>query len=212
MVTCRSIQSPFTIHHSRFTDMTDPFDLFHDWMRAASNHPGIAEPTAFTLATANAEGQPGARILLLKDFDHRGFVFYTNTQSRKGQELVENPKVALCFYWMPLKRQVRIEGTVTHVTDAQADAYFATREHGKQIGAWASEQSRPLTGRQELIDRIMKYETQFQGVAVPRPPHWSGYLVTPHALEFWQEGEFRLHERERFQRIGEEWQKQSLYP
>jgi pyridoxamine 5'-phosphate oxidase len=149
---------------------------------------------------------------LLKDFDHSGFVFYTNTQSRKGEELTQNQNVALCFYWMPIRRQIRIEGVAALVPDAQADAYFKTRVREKQIGAWASIQSQPMPGPEALDARITKYEARFARLDVPRPPHWSGYLVTPHTIEFWHERPFRLHERTRYLREGEAWKMERLYP
>ncbi len=176
--------------------MNTPLSRFMQWFEDAKAHPHIIEPTAMTLATVSAEGHPRARIVLLKDFDDRGFVFYTNHTSAKGQELLAHPHAALVFYWMPLTRQVRIEGSISVVSDDEADAYFASRVRGKQIGAWASLQSQPLDSRETLQERIAMLETQYEGKPVPRPPHWSGFRLTPHLFEFWSEGEFRLHDRD----------------
>ena len=153
------------------------------------------DATAMTLATADARGRPSARVVLLKSADARGFVFYTNRASRKGGQLAAHAKAGLCFYWKSLQRQVHIEGTVTQVSDAESDAYFATRPRGSQIGAWASRQSQPLENRAELEQRLNAVEQEYQGRDVPRPPHWGGYRVTPVFFEVWQEREFRLHDR-----------------
>jgi pyridoxamine 5'-phosphate oxidase len=172
----------------------------------------VPEPTAFALATADAEGRPSARMLLLKGFDPDGFVFYTNLESRKGRELEENPRAALCFFWQPLELQVRIEGDVTRVSDAEADAYYASRPRGSRIGAWASEQSRPLGSYEALVERVREYEARFGEGEIPRPPHWSGYRLDPVRIEFWQGRASRLHERERFDRAGDGWTVRNLYP
>lgn len=174
--------------------VADPFVKFAEWMAEAWR----AEPddaNAMTLATAAADGSPAARIVLLKGADDRGFVFYTNKQSRKGSELADNTKAALLFHWKPLGRQVRIEGRVEHVTDAESDAYFASRPRVSRLGAWASDQSRELATRAELEARLAEYEARYPGDDIPRPAHWSGYRVIPERFEFWQNMPFRLHDR-----------------
>lgn len=165
----------------------------------------IAEPTAMTLATATPDGRPGARIVLLKGLDQRGAVFYTNTRSRKGRELDENPHAALCFHWQPMASQVLVEGVTERVSDAEADAYWATRPRQSQLGAWASVQSELLADRQELETRFADYEKRFEGQDVPRPPHWTGYRLRPEMFEFWHARPGRMHERERYFLEGGEW-------
>lgn len=191
----------------------EPFRRFGEWMERAVAA-GVPEPTAFALATADAEGRPSVRMLLLKGFDEAGFVFYTNLQSRKAGELAANPHAALCFFWQPLELQVRIEGPVEPVSDAEADAYYASRPRGSRIGAWASEQSRPLGSYEELMARVEAYEARFREGEIPRPPHWSGFRLDPARIEFWQGRASRLHERERFDRevAGGGWRVQNLYP
>jgi len=190
----------------------DPFAMFANWMAEAWTH----EPTdanAMTLATATPDGAPAARIVLLKDADSRGFVFYTNTLSRKGEELSANTRAALLFHWKPLGRQVRIEGHVEHVTDAEADAYFASRPRISRLGAWASEQSRVLPERALLERRLAEYEAKYPGEAIPRPPHWSGYRVIPERFEFWQNMPFRLHDRTTYTRSADGgWSVGKLFP
>jgi pyridoxamine 5'-phosphate oxidase len=189
----------------------DPFALFEAWLReAGKSEPN--DPHAMTLATVDAEGMPDARMVLLKGVDPRGFVFYTNTMSAKGRALAANPRCALMFHWKSLRRAVRIRGDVETVTDAEADAYFATRARSAQIGAWASEQSRPLPGRFALEQRIAAEGLKFGLRPVPRPPHWSGYRVAPATMEFWRDRPFRLHERLKFHRAGEGWTTERLYP
>ncbi len=170
------------------------------------------EPTAVVLATVDANGRPSARVVLLKGFDERGFAFYTNLASRKGKELQANPHAALCFYWPPLYQQVRVEGKIEIVSDAEADAYFATRPRGAQIGAWASKQSWPLTSRAELEDSVKTFEEKFAGREVPRPPFWSGFRVIPERIEFWESRENRLHDRTVYTRENGEWVMERLYP
>lgn len=192
---------------------TDPFVVFHAWLDAAKADTRIAEPTAMCLATASVQGKPSARIVLLKALDDEGFTFYTNLESRKSQELAENSAAALCFYWMPLGRQVRVEGTVRTVSTAEADAYFASRPRGSQIGAWASQQSRPLDAHATLEQRVKETEEAYSGAPVPRPPHWSGWRLVPERFEFWQEGEYRLHQRVTYTRQPNgSWQTGRLYP
>ncbi len=191
---------------------TDPIARFSEWLEEARAERSIPEPTAMTLATATKDGAPSARIVLLKAHDGNGFVFYTNLESRKGEELAANPRAALCFYWAPLLRQVRIEGGVTPVSDAEADAYFTTRDRNKQAGAWASKQSRPLASRPQLVTGVSKVEADYDEKSIPRPPFWSGWRLKPEHIEFWQEGEFRLHQRDLYTRDGSGWKHTLLYP
>jgi pyridoxamine 5'-phosphate oxidase len=172
----------------------------------------VPEPNAMSLATVDENGQPSARIVLLKGFDERGFVFYTNYEGRKGRELLAHPQAALCFYWAPLDTQVRIEGRVTKVADNEANAYFATRKRASQIGAWASRQSRPLETPKALDARVSEYEKKFAGRDVPRPDFWSGFRVFPDRIEFWKGKPSRLHERHLYTRDGEAWRIETLYP
>ena len=172
----------------------------------------LAEPTAMTLATVGADGRPAARTVLLKGFDDHGFVFYTNTRSRKGRELRDRPRAALCFYWQPLREQVQVEGAVEGVTAQEADEYWVTRPRESQIGAWASHQSEPLADRQELLDRVAEVEQRFADGAVPRPPHWSGYRLVPERVEFWTAGEFRLHHRTLYEKGADGWTVTLLNP
>jgi pyridoxamine 5'-phosphate oxidase len=192
--------------------MHDPLPIFDTWLKEAIACAMIREPTAMTLATADGDGKPSARMVLLKAFDERGFVFYTNLQSRKGHELKVNPYAALVFYWMPLDKQVRIDGTVVAVSASEADTYFASRERLKQAGAWASLQSEPLDKRETLIARTTDIEQKYDGKPIPRPPHWSGYRLVPGRMEFWSQGSARLHERECFTRQHNGWQHTLLYP
>ncbi len=192
------------------TQTADPFQLFQDWLtEAARSEPN--DPNAMTLATCTAAGVPSARIVLLKGLDPRGFVFYTNTQSRKGCELAANPLVALLFHWKTLQRQVRVEGAVEPVTPAEADAYYDTRARISRLGAWASDQSRPLPARAELERRVAELDERYPG-DIPRPPHWSGFRVIPAFLEFWQEMPYRLHDRRTYTRAGAGWTTGALYP
>lgn len=188
---------------------SDPFGLFESWYEEART--AERDPTAMALATATAEGVPSVRMVLLKGADRRGFVFYTNLESRKSLELAANPKASLCLWWQTIRRQVRIEGTVEPVSEAEADAYFASRHYGSQIGAWASLQSRPLESRAALERRVTEYEAHYPQ-KVPRPPSWSGFRVVPQAIEFWRELPNRLHERLLFEPHGAGWSVTRLYP
>ena len=194
-------------------DGADPFLLFAEWFETAKASE-INDPNAMALATAEADGLPDVRMVLLKDFDANGFTFYTNTQSAKGLELAANPKAALLFHWKSLRRQVRVRGPVEVVSEAEADAYFASRARSSQIGAWASDQSRPTPDRLALEKRVAEYALKFGVGKVPRPPHWSGYRVVPQAMEFWRDRPFRLHERLTFTRAaaGGPWTPSRLFP
>jgi len=191
----------------------DPFLLFDAWS-AEARQTELNDSNAMVVATADAQGRPSARMVLLKGHDRRGFVFYTNLESRKAQELAANPYAALLFHWKSLRRQIRIEGAVEPVSPAEGDAYFATRSRDSQLGAWASDQSRPLDSRETFEERYRQVAARFEGMPVPRPPHWSGFRVRPERFEFWTDREHRLHERLLFTpgADGNGWQNQLLYP
>lgn len=191
--------------------ITDPFARFREWFAEAEARE--ADANAMTVVTATRDGIPSARTILLKGIDASGFVFYTNKQSRKADELAANPNIALLFHWKSLARQIRIEGMVESVTDAEADAYFASRPRVSRLGAWASDQSRPLDQRLTLEKRLAEYEAKYPGEDIPRPPHWSGYRVLPHRFEYWQNMPFRLHDRTLYTRteIGG-WTVGKLFP
>ena len=189
----------------------DPLDQFESWVSEAKRA-GVEVPEAMTLATADAEGSPSARMVLLKGADEDGFVFYTGYGSRKAGELEENPRAALVFYWRPLGKQVRVEGTVELVPEGESAAYFATRPRGSQLAAWASHQSRPLESREELERRYQELEREYEGREVPLPPDWGGYRLRPDAIEFWEHRESRLHDRIRYSRAREGWRHELLAP
>ena len=207
------IEHPTWLTGGDFTAADEPLRLFSAWLtEATASEP--RDPTAMTLATIDADGLPNARMVLLKGADARGFVFYTNMDSQKGRELAVHPQAALVFHWKSLNRQVRVRGDVGRVTDAEADAYFATRAKQAQIGAWASKQSSPLESRLAFEKAVALYAAKYALSEVPRPPHWSGYRIVPRSIEFWQERPFRLHDRIEFRRENSSapWSKTRLYP
>ncbi|WP_085936008.1 pyridoxamine 5'-phosphate oxidase [Enhydrobacter aerosaccus] len=194
-------------------EKADPLDLFAEWYaEAVKSEPN--DPSAMALGTVGPDGMPSVRMVLLKDYDPAGFVFYTNYESRKGRQLLANPKAALLFHWKSLRRQVRLEGPIEKTTPEEADAYFSTRARGSQIGAWASEQSRPLESRFALEKRVAEVTAKYVIGKVPRPDHWSGFRLQPLLIEFWQDGAFRLHDRLEYSRPtpGAPWSTRTLYP
>ena len=194
------------------TSLHEPFQKFAQWFESASNTKEIVEPTAMCLATVDQNNFPSARMVLLKKFDERGFCFFTNLTSRKGRELRVNQNVALCFYWGILGKQIRIEGKVEEVSAQEADDYFASRRRDSRIGAWASKQSQEMQDWSEFEERLAKKTQEFAGQEVPRPEFWSGFRVVPKAIEFWQEGEFRIHQREVFEKVEDGWKVKKIYP
>jgi pyridoxamine 5'-phosphate oxidase len=208
-----SIEQPSWLTSGDFTQADEPFRLFEHWLKeAAASEP--RDPTAMTLATVDAEGMPNARMVLLKGTDDRGFVFYSNTESQKGRDLERDPRAALVFYWKSLNRQIRIRGPVEQVTTQEADAYFASRPKQAQIGAWASQQSRPLESRLAFEKAVALYAAKYALGDVPRPAYWFGYRILPMVMEFWQDRPFRLHDRIEFRRADTTgpWNKTRLYP
>ena len=189
----------------------DPFELFAVWL-AEAEATGMTDPNAVTVATSGADGRPSARTVLLRGFGPDGFYFYTNRTSLKGRQLAENPRAEMLFFWREMGRQILIHGNVTEATDADSDAYFASRARESQIGAWASEQGTVIVDRTTLEERVAYFTEKFDGEPVPRPPHWGGYIVAPYAIEFWQAGDFRLHDRFVYSRDGEVWAVERLSP
>ncbi|QEE46896.1 pyridoxamine 5'-phosphate oxidase [Rhizobium sp. WL3] len=194
-----------------FTEESEPFALFATWLKDAEASE-INDPNAVALATVDADGLPNVRMVLLKGFDVRGFVFYTNFESQKGQEILGQKKAAMCFHWKSLRRQIRLRGEVEVVSDAEADEYYQSRPLGSRIGAWASKQSRPLEGRFALEKAVAEYTAKYALGNVPRPPHWSGFRIIPSSIEFWHDRKFRLHDRIEFRRDGDGWSKVRMYP
>lgn len=190
----------------------NPFALFQAWF-ADAKQSETEDPDAACIASVDKDGMPNARMVLIRQVDERGFVFFTNYESRKGRELLAHPKAAICYHWKSLQRQVRVQGRVETVSEAEADAYFHSRPRNSRIGAWASKQSQPLENRDELLTRVAEFEREFDGVEnPPRPPHWSGFRIVPERIEFWQQTEFRLHERQVYTLQSGVWQNQLLYP
>ncbi len=194
------------------SNFLEPFQKFEEWFKKACENQQIIEPTAMCLATSDQKKCLSARMVLLKKFDERGFCFFTNLTSRKSQQLQQNQNVALCFYWAALGLQIRIEGAVEKVSSQEADDYFSSRRRESQIGAWASKQSQEMENWQEFEDRITEIEKKFNSQKVPRPEFWSGFRVVPNLIEFWQEGDFRIHRREVYEKSGDGWKVKKIYP
>lgn len=194
-----------------FTEEAEPYRLFGRWLEdATASEPN--DPNALALATVDADGMPDVRMVLLKGFDERGFVFYTNFESDKGEEILSSMKAAMCFHWKSLRRQIRIRGPVEQVSDAEADEYYASRPRGSRIGAWASRQSRPLESRFALEKAVAEYTAKYAIGEIPRPPHWSGFRIVPQSIEFWHDRPFRLHDRVKFTHAQDSWTRARLYP
>ena len=207
-----SLRKEYTRSGLHETDMNpDPIVQFNEWFEETLAA-GLHEPNAMIVATAAANGRPSARTVLLKGYDERGFVFYTNYEGRKARELDANPACALLFYWGELERQVRIEGCASRISNEESDAYFASRSRGSRLGTWASEQSRPVEDRRVLEERVRDLEAEYEGRGVPRPPFWGGYRVAPDTIEFWQGRENRLHDRLVYSRVGDDWRIDRLQP
>ena len=197
--------------NSDFSQAVDPIALFGEWLELARGSE-INDPNAMALATVDDTGLPDVRMVLLKGHDAAGFVFFTNFESAKGRELLANPKAALCFHWKSLRKQVRVRGAVTEVTQEEANDYFTSRPRGSRIGAWASQQSRPLESRFALEKAVAAYTARYAIGEIPRPDYWSGFRIAPEQMEFWSDGAFRLHDRLRFDRDGTGWRTSRLYP
>ncbi len=189
----------------------NPLSLFEQWFEDAKKSE-INDPNAMNLATISADGKPSSRIVLLKSYDEQGFVFYTNSNSKKGKSIENNTNVALNFHWKSLQKQIRIEGTVSQISKTEADKYYNSRPLGSRIGAWASMQSQELDNRSSLLERVRKYEKKFENTDIIRPAHWNGYLVNPSLIEFWQDMPFRLHDRVEFRKEEDRWVSRKLYP
>ncbi|MAH53490.1 MAG: pyridoxamine 5'-phosphate oxidase [Candidatus Pelagibacter sp.] len=198
--------------NSCFTDLNDPIELFKLWIAEADKNE-IKDPNASSLATANNAGEPDVRIILLKEINSKGFVFYTNLNSPKSQDLKKNPKAAMCFYWKSINRQVKILGNVIQVDDEEADHYFKSRPYGSRIGAWASDQSNVMKSTSEILKKIENLQKKYKNEKeIPRPPFWSGWQLEPLSIEFWLRGENRIHERLRYKKVDSGWKKEILYP
>lgn len=205
-------QDPIKTLESADLSPENPIILFQQWLKIAESSE-INDPNAMCLATIDPNGRPSARIVLLKSLDDRGFVFFTNRESRKGEALGSHPDAALCFHWKSLGRQVRVEGRVSMIADPESDDYYNSRPKGSRIGAWASRQSRPLENRSTLVNRVAELEKTYPGdTPIPRPPHWGGYRLEPGYIEFWHDGEFRLHTRLIYKKTGNAWERSMLYP
>tara|TARA_Y100000590_G_scaffold167878_1_gene192042 strand:- start:245 stop:868 length:624 start_codon:yes stop_codon:yes gene_type:complete len=198
--------------NSCFMDLDDPLELFKIWMSEAEKKE-INDPNALSLATTNTQNEPSVRMILLKGFNKNGFVFYTNLNSPKSRDLKNNPKAAMCFHWKSLQRQVRISGLISRVDDKEADTYFNSRPYESRIGAWASDQSKPMNKKTEILNKIEDFKKKYKNEKdVPRPKHWSGWCLKPSSIEFWLGDEYRIHERLRYNKISNLWKKEILYP
>ena len=197
---------------SCFMDLDDPFELFKTWMAEAEKKE-INDPNALSLATVNDKNEPSVRMVLLKGLSHKGFVFYTNLESPKSEDLKKNPKAEMCFHWKSLQRQIRIFGNITQVSDKEADFYFNSRPHESKIGAWASEQSKIMKNREEFLKRIDELKKKYEDKnKVPRPKNWSGWCLSPTSIEFWLGDKYRIHERLKYSKVSSNWKKEILYP
>ena len=197
---------------SKIQHSEDPVSILNDWLKEAHEHPDVNEPTAMSLATSSKDGKPSLRVVLAKEVNQRGIVFYTNLASQKGREIDDNNNVALCFYWMALNKQVRIIGKAYQIDDEEADQYFAARSRGSQLSAWASKQSVTMSKEDELDKRIEKIEGDFKNINIPRPPFWSGLRVVPESFEFWRAKDFRRNDRTLYSRVANGWVISKLYP
>ena len=198
--------------NSCFMDLVDPLELFKIWMVEAEKKE-INDPNALSLATANKNGEPSVRMVLLKGLSQKGFVFYTNLNSRKSNDIKKNPKAEMCFHWKSLRRQIRISGDITQVSDEEADAYFNSRPYESRIGAWASDQSKVMNERKDFLKKIEEFKSKYKNESnLPRPKHWSGWCLNPSSIEFWLGDKYRIHERLKYIKISNSWKKEILYP